>query len=1150
MSQWNNSYVYNNQYQGANNWNGDVSDQYASQAYYPNTQQGRTNQYVSFNEFLAQIQANSAPNTSNSSFNSAQYPNYEQYNYQSMPSTSQNIQLNGYYGANIPNQGNSFNQNQHNAPLPQEPNAYTNEMILNSNLTPTAVEFVPKSSAVRPSTSMQNIPETSHSSNNESVTEHKKNYNTSSADTNWRERPKTSQHNDDSNCRNEPSSRQESYRNNESRNRNRYHQEQGGRYDSGSQESSNRDRNQSRGNSKIKNKESDPGRTFYNSTINKNGQESKNGKEGSSGRGRNWAGSQRVRAAERNSTEDEQYANSYLHYKDEKPERQNQYKSENIYSPAKFKTKNTDQDHSEMTQRERLSEQLDKGTLECLVCCERVKQTDPVWSCSNCYHVLHLRCIRKWAVSSMVEGKWRCPACQNTSTDIPTEYRCMCGAVRSPEYQRGSSGAHTCGKACKRPRTCPHPCTLLCHPGPCPPCQATIKKECGCGAETRSVLCSSKLAQLCDRPCGHTLTCTKHTCSRQCHEGPCDCCTETLTQVCHCPAARARSVACRADAWAADGTAAAWSCGEACGRVLACGAHVCTRACHAPPCEPCALLPDAVLTCPCGKTKLEKDKRKSCSDPIPLCGNICAKPLPCGPDGDRHFCKLDCHDGPCPVCPDKTLLQCRCGHSSREVPCADLPEMYNNVLCQKKCNKKLSCGRHRCRTACCAAASHRCSVVCGRSLNCQLHRCEEFCHTGHCAPCPRLSFEELRCSCGAQVTLPPIHCGARPPACSAPCRRPRPCGHDPLHTCHTGDCPPCVVLTTKRCHGGHEERKTIPCSQEEFSCGLPCGKPLPCGKHTCIKTCHKGPCDTVKCRQPCAAPRSSCGHACAAPCHAAAGSPCPSAAPCRRPVRATCPCARRHAHRPCCDNARDYDRIMSALAATKMQEGGSVDISTVHRPGSMLKTLECDDECRMEARARQLALALQIRNPDVSAKLAPRYSDLLRATAAREPAFAQLVHDRLTDLVQLAKKSKQKTRSHSFPSMNWQKRQFIHEMCEHFGCESVAYDAEPNRNVVATADKEKSWLPAMSVLEVVSREAGKRRVPGPVLRAAPLAASASATASASAATAPATSTAKSSTGWATLTSTNAWAARSQNKPTATEPKPAPKIDYFDNPPDN
>lgn len=60
--------------------------------------------------------------------------------------------------------------------------------------------------------------------------------------------------------------------------------------------------------------------------------------------------------------------------------------------------------------------------------------------------------------------------------------------------------------------------------------------------------------------------------------------------------------------------------------------------------------------------------------------------------------------------------------------------------------------------------------------------------------------------------------------------------------------------------------------------------------------------------------------------------------------------------------------------------------------------------------------------------------------------------------------SKQKTRAHSFPSMNWQKRQFIHELCEHFGCESVAYDAEPNRNVVATADREKVNLNIFSLL--------------------------------------------------------------------------------------
>ncbi|GBP30744.1 Protein shuttle craft [Eumeta japonica] len=565
--------------------------------------------------------------------------------------------------------------------------------------------------------------------------------------------------------------------------------------------------------------------------------------------------------------------------------------------------------------------------------------------------------------------------------------------------------------------------------------------------------------------------------------------------------------------------------------------------------------------------RLEKDRRKLCTDPIPLCGNICAKPLPCGPPGDRHFCKQECHEGNCPVCPDKTLLPCRCGHSSKEVLCSELPQMLNNIFCQKKCNKKLSCGRHRCRELCCAVDVHRCRQVCGRTLSCQLHRCEEFCHTGHCPICPRVSFTELRCECGAEVVLPPVRCGARPPACSAPCGRARACGHPPHHSCHSDECPPCVVLTTKRCHGDHEvhcfaiyfpsvvlKRKTIPCSQEEFSCGLPCGKPLPCGKHSCIKICHKGPCDTEKCTQPCMEKRSSCGHPCGAPCHAGdEEAQCPSTSPCRRPVRATCLCGRRAQERSCADNARECSKLLSNLVMSKMQEGGSLEMD-VSKPGLHLKTLECDDECRVEARTRQMALALQIRNPDVSSKLAPRYSEHVRQWAMRDPAFAQHVHDKLTELVQLAKKSKQKTRSHSFPSMNWQKRQFIHELCEHFGCESVAYDAEPNRNVVATADKEKSWLPAMSVMEVLAREAGRRRVPGPVTRA-PAAHTGSSSFSSFASTSNSrdTNSRSSGGGWATLTPSSTWAARAAARrapaPAPTPRHEPPSIDYFDNPPD-
>lgn len=42
--------------------------------------------------------------------------------------------------------------------------------------------------------------------------------------------------------------------------------------------------------------------------------------------------------------------------------------------------------------------------------------------------------------------------------------------------------------------------------------------------------------------------------------------------------------------------------------------------------------------------------------------------------------------------------------------------------------------------------------------------------------------------------------------------------------------------------------------------------------------------------------------------------------------------------------------------------------------------------------------------------------------------------------------------------MNREKRQFVHEYCTHFGCESVAYDAEPKRNVVATAQRDKVYI--------------------------------------------------------------------------------------------
>lgn len=165
----------------------------------------------------------------------------------------------------------------------------------------------------------------------------------------------------------------------------------------------------------------------------------------------------------------------------------------------------------------------------------------------------------------------------------------------------------------------------------------------------------------------------------------------------------------------------------------------------------------------------------------------------------------------------------------------------------------------------------------------------------------------------------------------------------------------------------------------------------------------------------------------------------------------------------------------------EMQRGNMVDLKDILGPVKTTsnKTLECNEECKILERNRRLAIGLQIRNPDLQSKLLTRYSDFIRGWARKDPNLVKMIHDKLTELVKLSKESKQKSRSHSFPTMNREKRQLVHEMCGMFGVDSVAYDAEPNRNVVATAHKEKSWLPAMSIMEIMERESGQRRVPVP-----------------------------------------------------------------------
>lgn len=177
-----------------------------------------------------------------------------------------------------------------------------------------------------------------------------------------------------------------------------------------------------------------------------------------------------------------------------------------------------------------------------------------------------------------------------------------------------------------------------------------------------------------------------------------------------------------------------------------------------------------------------------------------------------------------------------------------------------------------------------------------------------------------------------------------------------------------MAFTTIYCHGKHEQRKTIPCSQGEFSCGLKCNRPLRCGQHKCIKTCHGGACESEKdvCKQQCTKPRHMCAHMCGAPCHA--GS-CPDT-PCREQVEVLCQCGNRKQIRTCQDFSTEYRRIASAKFASTMedmQRGNAIELADVLGPvklnnnktlvDNMLKALynsflnlqelyACSDKCR------------------------------------------------------------------------------------------------------------------------------------------------------------------------------------------------------------
>lgn len=569
----------------------------------------------------------------------------------------------------------------------------------------------------------------------------------------------------------------------------------------------------------------------------------------------------------------------------------------------------------------RIHEDIGSWNYECAICTDDVIRTSQIWSCTLCWTVVHLKCAKRWhgnqkkqqdlqSTEPQQEFSWRCPGCNSKLADDPGSYRCWCGKDINPQPAPASLPPHSCGQTCAKPRpTCPHPCGLQCHAGPCPPCGLTGPvQSCFCGKNTSQKLCREtdyENGWSCQEICGDLLPCGEHECSRPCHSGLCGECDMKVESRCYCGRVE-KELPCfeREDPQqsyspsSSDWFEGSFSCDQLCQRSFDCGVHKCSENCHPQDEQPahCPYSPDVVTHCPCGKTTVDKlldQPRSSCEDTIPHCEEPCHKKLPCG-----HRCMAKCHTGDCGFCNEIIDIACRCSRTTTKSVCHQGDVQH--PLCMRTCQANLSCGRHKCGEHCCSGekkaserqaarrkhklsndtpaieAEHICIKTCGRQLKCGAHECQQICHRGPCGSCPEAIFTEISCDCGRTVLQPPQPCGTRPPECRFNCQRRPACGHPSVdHNCHPDNipCPKCPFLVEKWCACGKEKLHSQPCHLQEAHCGRLCGKKLQCGLHSCRKLCHRaGECEDAPlsgkhCEQPCGKIKLFCEHPCHNTCH-------------------------------------------------------------------------------------------------------------------------------------------------------------------------------------------------------------------------------------------------------------------------------------------
>ncbi len=108
---------------------------------------------------------------------------------------------------------------------------------------------------------------------------------------------------------------------------------------------------------------------------------------------------------------------------------------------------------------------------------------------------------------------------------------------------------------------------------------------------------------------------------------------------------------------------------------------------------------------------------------------------------------------------------------------------------------------------------------------------------------------DYQCWCEKELDPRPVP-GLPPHSCGQTCGRqknfPKPCPHPCDLRCHAGPCPPCThagPLQSCFCAKETSSRRCLDKNYDSgWSCGKTCGDTMPCGKHTCPRSCHEGLC--------------------------------------------------------------------------------------------------------------------------------------------------------------------------------------------------------------------------------------------------------------------------------------------------------------------